>query len=214
MRRQASIRDQLEADAWRNHPNFSRRFKRITNFTGRKSLNWRDRALLIITAVLLLLLIVRVETSRADDSGGAFWGLEFQGAAGSGRAVALDTDIRVEVTGLTARINVIQAFQNSGREWEEAVYRYPLPEGSAVDRMQLHVGQRVLEGQIREKEEARRQYQQARSSGKLHRWWNRRGSTSSKPVWPTLNRAKKFAFQSASLRGSITGTVHSGSVFR
>jgi Ca-activated chloride channel family protein len=167
MRRQASIRDQLEADAWRNHPNFSRRFKRITNFTGRKSLNWRDRALLIITAVLLLLLIVRVETSRADDSGGAFWGLEFQGAAGSGRAVALDTDIRVEVTGLTARINVIQAFQNSGREWEEAVYRYPLPEGSAVDRMQLHVGQRVLEGEIREKEEARRQYQQARSSGKV-----------------------------------------------
>ena len=167
MRRQASIRDQLEADAWRNHPQFSRRFKRISSFTGRRSLNWQDRALLIITAVLLLLLIVRVETSRADDSGGAFWGLEFQGASGSVRAVAIDTDIRVEVTGLTARINVIQAFQNSGGEWAEAVYRYPLPEGSAVDRMQVYVGQRVLEGEIQEKEEARRQYQQAKSSGKV-----------------------------------------------
>jgi Ca-activated chloride channel family protein len=80
--------------------------------------------------------------------------------------MALDTDIQAEVTGLTARIDVTQVFQNNGQGWAEAVYRYPLPPGSAVDRMRVHVGSRILEGEIQEKEQARRQYQQAKSSGK------------------------------------------------
>ena len=132
----------------------------------RKPLRWEDRALLIISAVLLLLLIVRVETARADGPGDEFYGLEFQDGAAVQRTVALDTDIQVEVTGLTARINVTQVFQNTGKEWVEAIYRFPLPQGSAVDRMQMHVGDRILEGEIQEKEVARRQYQQAKSAGK------------------------------------------------
>jgi Ca-activated chloride channel family protein len=75
--------------------------------------------------------------------------------------------MHVDVTGLVARVKVTQAFRNNGRGWSEAIYRYPLPDGSAVDRMTIQAGARILEGEIQEKEEARRQYQQARSSGKL-----------------------------------------------
>ena len=132
----------------------------------RRPLRWEDRALLIISSILLLLLIIRVETARADGPGDEFYGLEFQGGAGMQRTVALDTDIQAEVTGLTARIEVTQVFQNSGQGWAEAIYRYPLPPGSAVDRMRVDVGGRILEGEIQEKEAARRQYQQAKSSGK------------------------------------------------
>jgi Ca-activated chloride channel family protein len=164
---QPSIRDQLEADAWRNHPQFARRLSRSRKRTNqRKPLQWQDRVLLITSAVLLLLLIIRVETSQAGGPGDGFYGLEFQSGATMQRTVALDTDIRVEVTGLTARIGVTQVFQNTGQAWAEAVYRYPLPLGSAVDRMRVHVGGRVLEGEIQEKEQARRQYQQAKSNGK------------------------------------------------
>lgn len=132
----------------------------------RRRLRWEDRALLIVSILLLLLLIIRVETARADGAAEDFYGLELQSDASMQRMVAMDTAIQVEVTGLIARIDVIQVFQNTGRAWTEAVYRYPLPPGSAVDRMRVHVGDRILEGEIQEKEEARRRYQQAKSNGK------------------------------------------------
>jgi Ca-activated chloride channel family protein len=166
---QTSIREQLEADAWRNHPQFARRLSgnRKHNVSlSRRPLRWQDRALLIISAVLLLLLIIRVETARADGPVEEFFGLEFIDKTDVHRAVAVDTHIQVVVTGLTARIDVTQVFQNTGQGWAEALYRYPLPLGSAVDRMQVRVGERILEGVIQEKQQARRQYQQAKSSGK------------------------------------------------
>jgi Ca-activated chloride channel family protein len=169
---QPSIRDQLEADAWRNHRKFARRQSdNRKHGLHRRPLRWEDRALLIISAVLLLLLIIRVETAQALGPADEFYGLEFQAAEvqsnlSTRRVVAMDTEIQVEVTGLTARIDVTQVFKNTGQGWAEAIYRFPLPPGAAVDRMLVHVGERVLEGKIQEKEAARRHYQQAQSSGK------------------------------------------------
>lgn len=176
-----SIRDELEADAWRNYASFARRLasKRspaalLPQAEGRrrmglrgKPLMWQDRALLILSAVLLMLLIIRVETAQASTPDHLFYGIELQDGHRTQRSVALDTDIKVVVTGLTARIEVMQVFQNTGASWAEAVYRYPLPPDSAVDQMRVYVGERVLEGEIREKAEARRQYRQAKSSGKI-----------------------------------------------
>ena len=161
---QPSIRDHLEADAWKNHERLA------MNLSGRKrpgpdrrKLRWEDRALLLIAVTLLLLLIIRVETARADEQ---FFGLEFTGASGMQRMLAMDTDIEVEVTGMVARIEARQVFRNTGQQWAEAVYRFPLPVGAAVDRMRVNVADRILEGVIEEKKEALRQYQQAKSSGK------------------------------------------------
>ncbi len=166
MSKQPSIRDQLENDAWRKHPKFAARWagNRQTRHR-RRPLRWEDRALLILSAVLLLLLIIRVETARAESPGDELWGLEFQGGGRTQRAVAVNTEMEVDVTGLIARIDVTQVFHNDGFSWAEAVYRFPLPDGSAVDRLRVEVGGRVIEGEIREKMEARRQYQQARNDG-------------------------------------------------
>jgi Ca-activated chloride channel homolog len=79
---------------------------------------------------------------------------------------AVRTDVRIRVTGPIARVAVTQEFLNPTAEWLEGVYVFPLPEGAAVDAMRLKVGERVIEGQIREREEARQRYQQARESGK------------------------------------------------
>ena len=161
-----TIRDRLEADAWRNHPNFARRqADKHPQGLRRRPLRWQDRALLIICAVLLLLLIVRIETAQAAAIDDDPFGLQFLGDQGGYRALALDTNVSAEVNGLTARVEVTQVFRNDGPAWAEAVYRYPLPPGSAVDRLLVHIGDRVLEGEIHEKKEARRQYRQAKSNG-------------------------------------------------
>jgi Ca-activated chloride channel family protein len=78
----------------------------------------------------------------------------------------LRTEVRMRITGLVARVELTQAFRNPTREWLEAIYVFPLPEGAAVDALRLHVGERIVEGQIREREEARHTYRQAQAAGK------------------------------------------------
>jgi Ca-activated chloride channel family protein len=81
-------------------------------------------------------------------------------------ATRMNTDIEVQVSGLVARVKVRQSFRNDGQEWVEGVYVFPLPDTAAVDRLRMHIGERIIEGEIREKEEARKHYEAAKSQGK------------------------------------------------
>lgn len=81
-------------------------------------------------------------------------------------ATTLDTDVDMAVNGLIARVAVRQRFENTGSEWREAVYVFPLPEKAAVDRMRLRVGERVIESEIRERAEAEKAYEQAKADGR------------------------------------------------
>ncbi|MCK5325887.1 MAG: marine proteobacterial sortase target protein [Woeseiaceae bacterium] len=81
-------------------------------------------------------------------------------------ATLLNTDVDMSVNGLVARVSVRQEFRNDGSEWVEGVYVFPLPDKAAVDRMRLHVGDRFIEGEIREKEQAKKEYERAREQGK------------------------------------------------
>ncbi len=81
-------------------------------------------------------------------------------------ATLLNTDVNIVVNGLVARVSVTQEFENSGQEWVEGVYVFPLPDEAAVDQMRLYIGDRFIEGEIREKEQARKEYEQAKSEGK------------------------------------------------
>jgi Ca-activated chloride channel family protein len=81
-------------------------------------------------------------------------------------STALDTDVSMQVSGMVARVSVRQRFANAGSDWAEGVYVFPLPESAAVDRMRLVIGERVIESEIREKDEARKEYEQAREEGR------------------------------------------------
>src|SRR3546814_52463 len=48
----------------------------------------------------------------------------------------------------------------------EATYLYPLPDDGAVDSLKMVVGQRVIIGRIKRREEARAIYEKAREEGK------------------------------------------------
>ena len=81
-------------------------------------------------------------------------------------APLLQTEAVIRVTGLVARARVTQTFRNPSDEWFEGVYVFPLPENSAVDRLRMRIGQRVVEGEIRERGAAKKAYEAARDSGK------------------------------------------------
>ena len=64
------------------------------------------------------------------------------------------------------RARITQIFRNPTQDWVEAVYVYPLPENSAVDTLKMVIGDRIVVGDIKEREKARAVYEQARRDGK------------------------------------------------
>jgi Ca-activated chloride channel family protein len=83
------------------------------------------------------------------------------------RAPVLSTEVKFKVSGTVARARVTQQFRNDTQDWIEGVYVFPLPETAAVDRLTMHVGDRLIEGQIRERQQARAEYEAAREQGSL-----------------------------------------------
>ena len=78
----------------------------------------------------------------------------------------ISTDADITVSGAVARTVLTQHFRNPSSEWSEGVYLFPLPPDAAVDRLLMNVGERVIEGEIQEKQEAKATYQAARAAGK------------------------------------------------
>ncbi|MCR9267979.1 MAG: VIT domain-containing protein, partial [Alphaproteobacteria bacterium] len=80
-------------------------------------------------------------------------------------APMLATDMAVEIAGPIIRTTITQRFENPSDQWVEARYVFPLPANSGVDRLRMQVGDRFIEGQIHERQAARRIYEQARDNG-------------------------------------------------
>ncbi|MEQ1794122.1 MAG: VIT domain-containing protein, partial [Nitrospira sp.] len=84
-------------------------------------------------------------------------------------APTLKTDVRISVTGLIARATVTQEFTNPSLEkeaWAEGIYVFPLPDTAAVDHLRMKIGERIIEGQIKERGEAKKVYERAKQEGK------------------------------------------------
>jgi Ca-activated chloride channel homolog len=75
------------------------------------------------------------------------------------------TDVDVTVSGPTARGRVTQLFRNPTDHWVEAVYVYPLSEGSAVDTLKIVVGERIIVGDVMERKSAQKIYEDAKAAG-------------------------------------------------
>ena len=79
-------------------------------------------------------------TPGEAQSGSLLWRMQ----QGYTTATTLNTEVRIDISGLVARVKVRQEFRNEGGEWVEGVYVFPLPDKAAVDRMRLHIGDRFI----------------------------------------------------------------------
>ena len=80
-------------------------------------------------------------------------------------APRLKTDVAITVTGPIARARITQRFENPSDKWVEGVYVFPLPANSGVDTLRMQIGDRFLEGDVKEREQARQIYEHAAAQG-------------------------------------------------
>jgi Ca-activated chloride channel family protein len=122
-----------------------------------------------ISGSLLLVLLVfgwgSLQAAEARPEGGSLTLYSLDGHPLQ-RAPLLNTEVEMSVTGMLARVTVVQRFRNPGQAWLEGIYQFPLPSGSAVERLRMRVGERVIEGVIKEKQQAEQVYREAKASGK------------------------------------------------
>ncbi len=76
------------------------------------------------------------------------------------------TKASVNIAGVIADVLVTQVYKNDGRKPLEAVYVFPASTRAAVYGMKMTIGKRVIEAKIKKRDEARREYEQARDAGK------------------------------------------------
>jgi Ca-activated chloride channel family protein len=77
------------------------------------------------------------------------------------------TDVEVRIAGQIAQVLVIQKFTNPFQDKIEAIYTFPLGAHAAVSDMTMKIGERLIRGQIKPREEAREIYEHAKAQGHI-----------------------------------------------
>ena len=119
--------------------------------------------------VLLLLNIVFLPplfaSQMVEENGSGHLRL-FDGEGTEYKSILLSTDVRLDVTAMTARVRLRQKFRNPSQQWMNARYVFPMPETAAVHAMTLKTGVRIIHGEVQEKQAAKKIYEKAKTSGR------------------------------------------------
>ncbi len=75
------------------------------------------------------------------------------------------TDVKGQISGYIATVDVTQQFHNPYDQKIEAVYVFPLPQNAAINEFIMVIGERRIRGIIRERKEAEEIYREARRQG-------------------------------------------------
>lgn len=92
--------------------------------------------------------------------------LQLQHESGQITALHVGTHVELSIKGLHATVSVTQEFKNNTDFWVNALYTYPLSDESAVHDLRMHIGDRLIVGEIHEKTKAQKIYQNAKKLGK------------------------------------------------
>ena len=126
----------------------------------------RTGIVLVVAGVLAFVMASMACAGSAAQGQGSLTIIEPDGFSAQGCPLE-HTSVKAEISGFVARVNVTQIFHNPRKEKIEAVYTFPLSSKAAVDDMEMKVGERVVRGVIKRREEARRIYEEARDRGNV-----------------------------------------------
>ena len=75
------------------------------------------------------------------------------------------TDLKINISGVIADVLVTQIYKNEGKRPLEAIYTFPASTRAAVYGMKMQIGERTITAKIAEREDARREYEEAKKAG-------------------------------------------------
>lgn len=81
-------------------------------------------------------------------------------------ALPVDIEANIEVNGLIAHAEIKQIFINPHGLNLDGKYQFPLPENAAVKHLEVKVGDKLIIGEIMEKQAAKKVFEQAKRSGR------------------------------------------------
>jgi Ca-activated chloride channel family protein len=71
----------------------------------------------------------------------------------------------VKIAGVVAGVKITQVYQNRGKKTLEAIYVFPASSRAAVHALRMTVGERIIDAQIMERQQARQTYEDAKKAG-------------------------------------------------
>ncbi|MCB0666400.1 MAG: VWA domain-containing protein [Saprospiraceae bacterium] len=125
------------------------------------------KSLLIL--VKLLFLIVKSTTAQPDDfpvqTESPYFLIQKEGI-NTEQFPLLSTKVKVDIVGPIADVVIEQTYKNNSKDPIEATYVFPASTRAAVYDLKMIIGNRIVQAQIKEKEEARKDYLKAKEEGK------------------------------------------------
>ena len=89
-----------------------------------------------------------------------------QGDADVDRLPLKDTCVEINVSGVIADVTVLQTYRNEGSRPINARYIFPASTRAAVYAMRMQIGDHVIVAKIKEREKAKKEFDQAKQAGK------------------------------------------------
>ncbi len=118
-----------------------------------------------LCALYVFIVLSPGNVSAGEPTGGSQLQITDKNGNVTGFVPLKHTGIRTEISGFVARTEITQEFENVLPDAVEAIYVFPLPHDSAVDGMTMVIGDREIRAVIKEREEARKIFDEARSAG-------------------------------------------------
>lgn len=124
---------------------------------------------IVLSLVATLLMLVSPPTQAGDTEAAAaespyFW-VDSRDPA-TDRLPLKSTQVDVRIAGVIADVTVTQHYRNEGQRAIEARYVFPGSTRAAVHAMNVRLGERLLTARIREKQQARIEYDDAKKQGR------------------------------------------------
>lgn len=130
----------------------------------------RGRRLCILSVFLLLMNYVTIahaaeDNENEDKNGSPYFYVESQ-ETGVDSFPLKSTDVNVSIEGIIADTYVVQTYANEGSKPINASYIFPASTKVTVHGMQMQIGNQIVKAVIKEKEEAKQEFEEAKSEGK------------------------------------------------
>src|ERR1044072_1961462 len=119
---------------------------------------------LILVAAVLLSGYAQPQEDNADKTLAPYFGVK--GDPNVDQLPLKDTQVDISVAGVIADVKVRQIYRNEGSRPINASYVFPASTRAAVYSMRMQIGNEIIVAKIKEREQAKQEFEQAKEEGK------------------------------------------------